>query len=198
MKLKFKLTAKFLQLAEVVEGELPVEDTDQEFSGKGTSLLPSQMKSGRPALFTKPISWPVGGRVFDMGAGRPEMVEGLKAFFADKQITYLPYDKFNGDTYNGNTLAELKKEKADVATASNLLNVIPGVENRLVVLKQMYNALKPGGKVYITVHHTSGKEPGQSGADKWQNHMPPAKYLDEIKQIFPDAKVTSGMIVATK
>jgi hypothetical protein len=196
MKLNLKLSAKLLT-AELPE-ELEVEDKDQEFSGKGTSLTPKQMRGGRPALFNKITDWPTGGRVFDIGAGRPEMTEALREWFATKNITYLPYDKFNGDTYNDQTMAELRKEKADMAVASNLLNVIPDLENRIIVLKRMWNALKPGGTIHITAHRQSGKTEGPSGKDSWQNHKNPVAYLDEVKSIFPNAIVANDMISATK
>ena len=196
--MEFKAKLLTAKIDETVEDELPVEELEQEFSGKGTSLLPSQMKNKRPALFNKPISWPKSGRVFDIGAGRPEMAQSLRDWFSSMDVTYLPYDKFNGDSYNSDTIKELKKERADVATASNLLNVIPGKDNRINVIRQMYNALKPGGKFYITVHFTPGKQPGQTGKDQWQNHMTTSAYLDEVKEVFPNASVSKGMITGTK
>jgi SAM-dependent methyltransferase len=127
------------------------------------------------------------------------MAEQMRAWFAEKDITYLPYDLNWGTEYNMGTEAELKQQKADVATASNLLNVIPDQTNRLNVLRRMYNALKPGGKIYITVHRESGKKPGESGADKWQNHWSLNEYLPEVQSVFGDsAIVQGGMIRATK
>lgn len=194
-RLKANFSARLL--AAPVE-EMEIEEKDQSHSGKGTSLLPSQMKGGMPALFKMAIPWPSGGRVFDIGAGRPEMAETLRAWFADKGVTYLPYDRFNGGAYNGETVAELKKQKADVATASNLLNVIPDADNRLSVLRTMFNALKPGGKFYITVHRQSGKTPGESGPDKWQNHKKPVEYLEEIQQVFPNASAKGDLISGSR
>jgi SAM-dependent methyltransferase len=156
------------------------------------------MKGGMPALFKHAIPWPHGGRVFDIGAGRPEMVESMRSWFEQKGVTYLPYDRFNGDAYNGETVQALAKQKADVATASNLLNVIPDPRNRIAVLQQMFNALKPGGRFYITVHRQSGKAPGESGKDKWQNHMKPAEYLAEIQQVFPNATAKGDLISGSK
>jgi hypothetical protein len=196
MKLNLKLSAKLLTASE--PDELEIEDRDQAYSGRNTSLTPKQMRGGLPALFNKITDWPTGGRVFDIGAGRPEMVEALKEWFAAKNIVYLPYDKYNGDTYNAETMAELKKGKADMATASNLLNVIPDLENRTIVLKRMWNALKPGGIIHITAHRQSGKTEGPTGKDSWQNHKNPVAYLDEVKAIFPNAIVAHDMITATK
>ena len=196
--LRPKFSARLLTAA-AAEGDIPLQNTNQEFSGRGTALTPAQMRGdGRPALFKKSIPWPSGGRVFDIGAGHPKMVELLRNWFLGQNITYMPYDKFNGDTYNGGTEKELRKGKADVATASNLLNVIPDLESRLDVIRQMHNALKPGGRIYITVHRSSGKQPGQSGKDQWQNHRVPKGYLEEVQTVFPDAHVASDMIQGTK
>ena len=198
--MNFVFTSRLLLATEEEENPLALDTPEegQAYSGKGTSLKPSQMKSGRPALFTKSIAWPSGSRVFDIGAGRPEMVDSLRNWFGEQKVVYLPYDKFNGESFNSATEAELRKEKADIATSSNLLNVIPERKGRVDSIKKMYKALKPGGLVYITVHKQSGKQPGKSGEDSWQNHKALAGYLEEVQEIFPNARVAQGMIVATK
>ena len=185
-------------LAAPIEGDLPIEDEEdkQEFSGKDTSLTPAQMKNSVPALFNK-IPWQSRIRVFDIGAGKPLMADALKQWFELKDITYLPYDKFNGESYNFETVNQIRRGKADVATASNLLNVIAEPKSRLTVYKQMYNALKAGGKFYISVYYAPNKRPGQSGKDKWQNHIPAKAYLEEVQTVFPDARIQNGLITGT-
>jgi hypothetical protein len=180
------------------EEEFPVpEDDEQELSGKDTSLTPAQMKQGIPSLFNK-VPWKPGARVFDIGAGKPIMVDSLRQWFIDKDMTYLPYDKYNGDPYNYVTLNELRSRRADIATASNLLNIVAEPKQRIIIYKQMYYALMPGGRFYISVYYDPKKQPYQSGRDRWQNHLKPEGYLDEIKTVFPDARIQSGVITGTK
>ena len=197
--MNFDFCAKLLKSAEDEPVEIPIEEEEQAYSSKGTSLTPQQMRTGKPGLFNKAIPWPTGGRIYDVGAGRKEMVETLREWFQTMNVTYLPYDKFHGlGSFNNETEAELKKEKADMVTSSNLLNVIPERKNRVAAVQRMWNGLKPGGSVYITVHRQSGKQPGQTGPDSWQNHAVPKHYLDEVQEVFPNAAVKDDMIVATK
>jgi len=194
--MRFTIQAKFLKSA---DEEIPIVEEEQAYSSKGTSLTPKQMRTGKPGLFNKPLPWPIGGVVYDVGAGRLEMVESLREWFKEMNVIYLHYDKFHGQgTFNTETEIELRKRKADVATSSNLLNVIPERANRVAAVQRMWNGLKPGGTAYITVHRQSGKQPGQTGPDAWQNHAVPKHYLDEIKEVFPNATIQGDLIIATK
>ena len=89
MKRRLKPTFSAKLLIGAAEEELPIEEQEQAYSGRNTSLTPEQMRGRLPALFKKAIPWPTGGRVFDIGAGRPEMVEAVKAWFAEKNIKAL-------------------------------------------------------------------------------------------------------------
>ena len=86
---------------------------------------------------------------------------------------------------------------ADFAINSNVLNVIKEPEARLNVLENIKKITKPGAPIYITVYEGSGK--GNEGVTKsgYQLNRKTADYLEEIQQVFPDAKRRGKLIVAT-
>jgi predicted methyltransferase len=89
--------------------------------------------------------------------------------------------------------------KADTASLFNVLNVIKEPEYRENALRTAHKALKPGGKVFISIYEGDKTGIGKkTKADSWQNNMPTAAHLPEVKKIFPNAKIQHGIIHATK
>ena len=81
--------------------------------------------------------------------------------------------------HNQAVLEQLENSPADSATLVNVLSKVKDTEERKGAVQVAYENLKSGGRVFI----------------KDKN---PKKYLSEIKQLFPDAKLKGGVIVATK
>lgn len=83
------------------------------------------------------------------------------------------------EEHNKQVLSRLENNPADSATLFGVLDKVSDSEERKSALQVAYENIKPGGKVFIKVQE-------------------PKKYLTEVKQIFPGAKVRRGMITAVK
>lgn len=183
-----------IQLAPGVEAmdEMP----DQAFTSENTS------RNQIPALFNSSAferkrgsrNLDYGGGAFDRGSEYLSQEHGV-----DSQV----YDPFNREKeHNDFVLKGFKKEPADTATVANVLNVIAEPEARLHVIKQVHNHIKPDGKAYFTVYEGDGKEKGSGNSrmtrDGWQEYRPTHSYVEEIKQVFPDVRLSGKTIVASK
>lgn len=183
-----------IQLAPGVEAidEMP----DQAFTSENTS------RNQIPALFNSPAferkrgsrNLDYGGGAFDRGSEYLSQEHGV-----DSQV----YDPFNREKeHNDFVLKGFKKEPADTATVANVLNVIAEPEARLHVIKQVHNHIKPDGKAYFTVYEGDGKNKNSGNSqmtrDGWQEYRPTHSYVEEIKQVFPDVRLSGKTIVASK
>lgn len=81
--------------------------------------------------------------------------------------------------HNQAVLNQLEAKPADSATLIDVLSKIKDSEERQGAVQIAYENIKSGGKIFVK--------------DKTLK-----KYLPEIKQRFPDAKIKGGIIVATK
>lgn len=81
--------------------------------------------------------------------------------------------------HNQAVLQQLEAKPADSATLIDVLSKIKDSEERQGAVQIAYENIKSGGKIFVR--------------DKTLK-----KYLPEIKQRFPDAKIKGGVIVATK
>jgi hypothetical protein len=84
---------------------------------------------------------------------------------------------------------------ADTATICNVLNVIKEHIVRLGVLFRVKCLVLPGATVYISCYRGNGTTPTLTSRG-WQENRPLKTYLDEVKEIFPDAEIKNGMIIA--
>lgn len=103
--------------------------------------------------------------------------------------------------HNDAVIARLSQAPADTATVANVLNTIENPQARLGVIAKAAKYTKPGGKVYFSVYYEKGGVPGIRGTGQnatWQEMRPLATYLDEIRQVFPDAQVRGNYIEATR
>lgn len=142
------------------------------------------------------ITLPEGSVGIDYGGGKfDNAVEAL----AEQGVTLYVYDPYNrSQQHNRAALKALRANGgADFAINSNVLNVIKEPEARLNVLENIKTITKPGAPIYITVYEGSGK--GNEGVTKsgYQLNRKTADYLEEIQQVFPDAKRRGKLIVAT-
>lgn len=174
--------------SEEVDDEL--EHPDQEYDSAATSINSNKL----PAIY-KMVNFEPGKVYLDFGGGK---FDNGVYFVKDKGATLLVYDPYNrSDEHNKQVLAELKENGgADAGLNSNVLNVIKEPEARLAVLRNLRRMVKPGGDIYITVYEGSGK--GNEGPTKagYQLNRKTEGYMDEVRQIFPDAQRRGKLIHA--
>lgn len=147
-----------------------------------------------PAIFNL-IPWAAGTRNADVGGGKYDLGSQRIAAFGVKNIIYDPFSR--PDTYEAVGKLLLRKP-ADTGTLANVLNVIEDAENRLNALRDTAHFVKRGGKVYVGIYAGNNKGIGaETSSGTWQNNRPLKTYLNEVRQVFPDAKITNGYIVGT-
>lgn len=167
-----------------------LEHPDQEYDSAATSINSNKL----PAIY-RMVEFQPGQLIVDLGGGK---FDNGVYFVKDKGATLLVYDPYNrSDEHNQQVLAELKENGgADIGLNSNVLNVIKEPEARLAVLKNLKRLVKPGGDIYITVYEGTGK--GDEGPTKagYQLNRKTEGYMDEVRQIFPDAQRKGKLIHA--
>lgn len=173
------------------EYEDDIQEISQEFTSENTSINSTKL----PAIF-KMVSFEPGTTNIDYGGGR---FDNVADYLTQYDVINLVYDPYNRTPeHNKEVIKTLRRAGgADTATCSNVLNVIKEPEVRKNVLENISKIVKPGGKVYITVYEGSGK--GDEGPTKagYQLNRRTAEYLDEIREVFPDATRKGKLIFAT-
>lgn len=163
----------------------------QQYTSAETSINSSKL----PAVFNK-VDWVSGTTNFDNGGGK---FDNATEALAKKGVKNLIYDPYNRSAeHNKSVASQVSGGRADTSTISNVLNVIQEKEARVEVLNNSKNAVKAGGKVYITVYEGDGSGVGKVTSKGYQLNMKTKDYLNEVKEVFPDAKVKNGVIIATK
>lgn len=173
------------------EDEDDLDHPDQEFDSADTSINSTKL----PAIY-KMITIPEGSVGIDFGGGKwNNAIEHIR----DLGATLCVYDPYNrSKAYNKETLKTLRANGgADWAVTSNVLNVIKEPSARKAVLENISKITKPGAPIYITVYE--GRGDGKEGVTKsgYQLNRKTADYLEEIQEVFPDAKRRGKLIVAT-
>lgn len=176
---------------ELDEDEDDLDHPDQEFDSADTSINSTKL----PAIY-KMITIPEGSVGIDFGGGKwNNAIEHIR----DLGATLCVYDPYNrSKAYNIETLKTLRANGgADWAVTSNVLNVIKEPSARKAVLENISKITKPGAPIYITVYE--GRGDGKEGVTKsgYQLNRKTADYLEEIQEVFPDAKRRGKLIVAT-
>jgi len=155
-----------------------------------------------PALFNSPaFERNKGSRNLDYGGGAFD--KGSEYLAQEHGVDSQVYDPFNrSKEHNDIVLKGFKDKPADTATVANVLNVIAEPEARLHVIKQVHQHIKPDGKAYFTVYEGDGKDKNSGNSrmtrDGWQENRPTHSYVEEIKQVFPDVRLSGKTIIASK
>ena len=175
-----------------LDEDFEVADTKQKYTSAKTSINSSKL----PAIF-KMINLSAGTINLDYGDGR---FDNVAEYYKDKDVINLVYDPYNrSSAHNKEVLNQIKENGgADSVTCSNVLNVIAEPEARLTVIKNIYNLAKSGAPCYFTVYEGSGSGEGAETKSGYQLNKKTADYLEEIQQVFPNAKRKGKLIVATK
>lgn len=167
-----------------------LDHPDQEFDSADTSINSSKL----PAVY-KLISVPKGTVGVDFGGGRfNNAVEHIR----DLGATLCVYDPYNRTAqHNREMLRTLKANGgADWAVNSNVLNVIKEQEARQSVLRNISKITKSGAPIYITVYEGRGDAKGGPTKSGYQLNRKTQDYLEEIQEVFPDAKRKGKLIFA--
>lgn len=141
------------------------------------SAFTSVNKDKVPVLFTLAVSAGLvapGCAVLDYGCGRwPEVATDFL-----RKAGAITVDWFDPYWFpDGNFILI---EGYDLVCLSNVLNVIEKKEDRLIALKTAWDALKPGGRMLVTVYE--GDASGASGPSRegcWQERRKLKSYMDE-------------------
>lgn len=164
---------------------------EQEFDSAATSINSNKL----PAIYSM-VNFNEGDVVIDFGGGK---FDNAVEYIKDKGATLLVYDPYNRSAeHNQEVLSILEQNGgADAAVNSNVLNVIKEPEARKAVLQNIKQLTKPGAPIYITVYE--GRGDGVEGPTKsgYQLNRKTADYMDEIQEVFPNAKRKGKLIVAT-
>jgi hypothetical protein len=193
---------QYLKLMESLN-EAELQENDQEFDSRKTSR--KQVPALHGALVKKGLI-PEGALVLDYGGGAfdlgknhiEENVEGASC---------LVYDKFNREeTHNEKVLNAVKSAGgAEVVLCANVLNVIKEKSIRIEeVIKNVKKLVRDGGVAYFSIYNASKSDKyeeteeyvGQPTKDGWQNAQPTKYYLPEVQQVFPNATLKGGIIIA--
>lgn len=174
----------------VDENDVELDSPEQEFTSENTSINKNKL----PAVY-RLINIPEGSVGIDFGGGKWDTAV---EYIRDLGATLCVYDPYNRTAqHNREMLKTLKANGgADWAVNSNVLNVIKEPEARQGVLTNISKITKSGAPIYITVYEGRGdaKEgPTKSG---YQLNRKTQDYLEEIQEVFPDAKRKGKLIVA--
>lgn len=186
-----KILKRSILSADEVENEGELSFPEQEFDSAKTSINSKKL----PAVY-RMIKLQPGTVGVDFGGGRwDSAVEYLR----DQDVTLCVYDPYNRSAeHNREVLRTLRANGgADFAVNSNVLNVIKEPEARKGVLENIKKITKSGAPIYITVYE--GRGDAKEGVTKsgYQLNRKTADYLEEIQEVFPDAKRRGKLIVAT-
>lgn len=170
--------------------EYEIDHPEQEFDSAETSINSNKL----PAVY-RMISIPEGTVGVDFGGGKFDNgVEHIR----DLGATLCVYDPYNRSAEHNREVIKTLKENggADWAINSNVLNVIKEPEARRAVLENISKITKPGAPIYITVYE--GRGDGNEGQTKsgYQLNRKTQDYLDDIREVFPDANRRGKLITA--
>ena len=186
----FYIQDDIISSEEVEDESDELDHPDQEFDSAKTSINSNNL----PAVY-KMISIPEGSIGLDFGGGRwDNAVEHIK----DLGATLCVYDPYNRSAeHNREVIKTLRANGgADWAVNSNVLNVIKEPEARRAVLENISKITKSGAPIYITVYE--GRGDGKEGQTKsgYQLNRKTQDYLEDIQEVFPDAKRRGKLITA--
>lgn len=168
-----------------------IKEIGQEFTSENTSI-----NSGRlPAVFNM-VNFEPSTVNLDYGGGK---FDNVAEYLTQYDVINLVYDPYNRTAEHNKEVIGLIREHggADTATCSNVLNVIKEPEVRLNVLQNIKKLVRPGGTVYITVYEGKGNAAEGPTKSGYQLNRKTADYMEEIQQVFPDARRKGKLIIAT-
>lgn len=176
---------------DVEDSEYDLPQVDQKYSSAKTSINSTKL----PAIY-KMIRFTPGTVGIDYGGGK---FDNARDWLAEQDVELWVYDPYNRTSEENRQAIKAIRQNggADFAICSNVLNVIAEDSARLNVLRNIKNLVKSGGDIYITVYEGKGNAEEGETKSGYQRNRKTADYLDEIQQIFPDARRRGKLIQAT-
>ena len=171
----------------------------QEVSSAATSISYPTPEKKAPIIFSAfkegkiklgPINADIGGGKFDQ----------ITNWLFNKGIKNIVWDRFNrDDKHNLAAESSLRGGKADTATISNVLNVIPTKEGRIATIATAFDSIKNGGNAFFSMY-TAPKSGEVKNRDSYQTGMKTEEYVAEIEEVFGKGLVIrkGNIIIATK
>lgn len=141
--------------------------------------------------------------ILDSGCGKyPEIIS---EYLLDSGCEYAGRDPYNQPEFINNIVFPTKCKNAEalkkyrIFTSSNVLNVIPGLNNRIAYLRDIMQYMQPGEKLYITVYPGDASGVGRPTAeDCWQENRKYKDYISEVQAAgFSEVTPKYGMLIAT-
>ena len=181
---------KMLKLDESLDIDDELDHPDQEFDSAKTSINSNKL----PAVY-RMISFPAGSIGVDFGGGS---FDNAVEYISDLGATLLVYDPYNRSAEHNKQVIKMLKDNggADWAVNSNVLNVIKEPDARRAVLKNISKITKPNAPIYITVYEGRGDRKEWPTKAGYQLNRKTQDYLEEIQEVFPDAKRKGKLITA--
>ena len=175
----------------IEDHEDDLDHPDQEYDSAATSINSTKL----PAIY-RMIKLEPGTVGVDFGGGK---FDNAVEYLRDQDVTLCVYDPYNRSAeHNRGVLRTLRANGgADFAINSNVLNVIKEPEARKGVLENIKKITKSGAPIYITVYEGRGDAKERVTKSGYQLNRKTADYLEEIQEVFPDAKRKGKLIVAT-
>lgn len=169
---------------------MQLKELPQEYTSKETCHNHWQL----PQLF-KLATFEEGTTCVDYGGGAFDT--SIK-FLEGKGVKAMVYDPYNRGAAHNEAVLEWVDQLGgvDYVTSSNVLNVIKEEEVRLNVLRNMQLIAKDGATIYFVTYEGNRSGIGAYSGKGWQNHRRTGEYLDEIRQVFPDAIRKGALIIA--
>lgn len=161
-----------------------------------TSASTSINSAKVPAVFRK-ADFCKGTVNLDFGGGK---YDTATEYLKTKDVENLIYDPFNrSKEHNAEVINRLFDKGADSCTLSNVLNVIDNKDARISALLGAWGLMKKGAILWVTAYEGDRSGIGrETKKDCWQNNMKLGDYYPEVYEVFGNAHVLGGMIIAVK
>ena len=148
-----------------------------------------------PKVF-KVAKFEAGTRNADIGGGKYDDVTQTLARQGIENVIYDPYNR--GPEHNAAAIAKIAGGQCDTVTVSNVLNVLPAVDDMNRVIEQAADALKPGGTAYFSMYEGNKSGGGGTTSSGYQQNQPAKWYLPVVARFFSDVRIKRGVIIAKR
>ena len=165
-------------------------DREQTITSEDTSL------NQTPATFTNYEFKPTD-RILDWGGGKYDTAK--KAMESTYNgIKFEVVDAFNRTkSHNDRILDEYSKEKANVLTINNVLNVINSEAVIESVVEESKNYLAEDGICYIAIYEGSKDGNSKETSAGWQNNQPASWYVPFVEKHYNYVRRQGSFIIAS-
>lgn len=135
--------------------------------------------------------------ILDYGAGKYNT--GVE-YYKNKNITVLPYDKYNrSEESNAKTFDSIKKMNGvNVCLCANVLNVIAENDVIIDILEDIYNNLNVHGTLFLNVYEGDRSGKGKPTCKGYQRNAKINEYIPFLKMVFPLVERKGKLLIARK